>query len=75
VTGRSAELLLAAAEALEDNSDPFTGAFLGEHEVTFDECMSLAQQLAIGARIMAHGIEHPRSEQGTAMLLTMASTP
>ena len=46
--------------------------FLTKHEVTFDQCMSLSQQLAIAARIMAHGIENPRSEEGIAMLMTMA---
>jgi hypothetical protein len=68
----SAELLLAAAEALENHSDPLSEWFLTKYEVTLDQAMSLSEQLAIGARIMAHGIEHPRSEQGIAMLHTMA---
>jgi hypothetical protein len=68
---KSAELLLAAADELDDFSSPFNDEWLTKHEVTFDQCMSLSQQLAIGARIMAHGIENPTSEQGIAMLLTM----
>jgi hypothetical protein len=68
---RSAELLLAAADALDDHTSPFCDEFLTKHEVTFDQCMSLSEQLAIGARIMAHGVENPRSQQGQAMLETM----
>jgi hypothetical protein len=69
---KSAELLLLAAEALDEHIDPFHEKFLTENEVTFDQCMSLSEQLAIGARMLAYGIEHPTSEQGRAMLLTMA---
>jgi hypothetical protein len=69
---KSAELLLAAADELDNYNSPFNDAWLTEHEVTFDQCMALSQQLAIGARMLAHGIEHPTSEQGIAMLLTMA---
>lgn len=68
----SAQLLRAAASALDEGTDPFGGNWLAEHDVTFDQCMSLAQQLAIGARMVAAGIEKPRSEQGVAMVLTMA---
>jgi hypothetical protein len=65
-------LLRAAADALEEGTDPFSTAFLTEHGVTFEQASSLADQLAIGARIMARGIEKPHSEQGMAMVLTMA---
>lgn len=34
--------------------------------------MSLAEQLAIGARIVAEAIGNPRSIEGRAMLMTMA---
>jgi hypothetical protein len=68
---RSAELLILAADALDDHTSPFCDEFLTKHEVTFDQCMSLSEQLAIGARIMAHGVENPRSQQGQAMLETM----
>ena len=69
----SAELLELAAEALEDGRDPFADSFLSENDVTSDQCMALANGLAIGARIMAAGIRKPKSEQGTAMLMTMAA--
>lgn len=71
---KSAALLRAAADALEDGRDPLINPFLSENEVTLDQCFSLAEQLAIGARIVAAGIENPRSEQGVAMLLTMAAS-
>lgn len=71
--GRRTEILLAAASALEAGEDPFSAAFLGEHEVTADECRALAQQLAIGARVVAYGLDKPRSEQGVAVFLTLAS--
>jgi hypothetical protein len=70
----SAELLRLAAEKLDEKSDPFAESFLSEHQVTLDQAMSLAEQLAIGARIVAKGIEQPRSHQGVAMLLTMAES-
>jgi hypothetical protein len=65
----TAALLRAAADALDDGQIPLMNPFLSEHEVTLDQCMSLA----IGARIVAAGIENPRSPQGIAMLMTMAA--
>lgn len=47
---RSQTLLLAAAEALDDGRDPLSHAFLVEHEVTFDECGTLGDQLGLAAR-------------------------
>lgn len=70
----SAELLLAAADALDNHSDPLDGWFLREHEVTLDQAASMAEQLALGARIVAHAIEHPRSQQGRAMFEVLAET-
>ena len=69
----SAELLELAAEALDDGRDPLSNPFLSDNDVTLDQCYSLAQQLAIGARIVAAGIRKPKSPQGVAMLLTMAA--
>jgi hypothetical protein len=69
---KSAELLLAAAESLDNYNSPFCDEFLTKHEVTFDQCMALSQQLAIGARIMARGVESPTSDAGIAMLTEMA---
>ena len=56
---------MAAADALDNGDDPFSGAFLGEHDVTSDECINLAQQLAIGARVVARGLGSPRSSEGS----------
>jgi hypothetical protein len=69
----TADLLRAAADALDEGQIPLMNPFLSEHEVTLDQCMSLAEQLAIGARIVAAGIESPQSPQGIAMLMTMAA--
>jgi hypothetical protein len=69
----SAELLDLAAEALEDGRDPLANPFLSDNDVTLDQCYSLAEQLAIGARVMAAGIREPSSPQGIAMLMTMAA--
>jgi hypothetical protein len=71
----SSELLRAAAEALDDGRDPLANPFLSEHEVTLDQCFSLAQQLAIGARMVARAIERPRSAEGLAMFATIAREP
>jgi hypothetical protein len=71
----SAELLRKAADALDDGQIPLMNPFLADNGVTADQCFSLAEQLAIGARIVAAGIDDPRSTQGLAMILTMAETP
>lgn len=57
---RSSELLKAAAAALEDGRDPLHNSFLCEHEVTLDECYSLAEYLAIGGRLIAWAMENPK---------------
>jgi len=56
---RTADLIKAAADALDDGRDPFQQAFLVDHDVTFDECMILSQLLAVGGRLVAFGIENP----------------
>ena len=48
---RMGELLLAAADALDDGRDPFEHSFLVEHEVTYDECGNMAEQVAFAIRI------------------------
>jgi hypothetical protein len=68
----TAQLLRDAADDLEKGGDPFCGQFLDDHHVTFDQCMTLATQLALGARIVAKAIEDPKSPQGIAMVLTLA---
>jgi len=62
---------MAAADALEGGDDPFRASFLAEHDVTSAECINLARQLALGARIVAEGLNHHRSPQGTAVLMSM----
>jgi hypothetical protein len=59
-------LLTAAADALSDGRDPFDHHFLVENEVTLDEVYDLSELVAIGARIVAWGLEHP--EQAVAAL-------
>lgn len=70
----TAELLRRAADALDESEDPFAGSFLRTNDVTADECMTLAEQLALGARIVAYAIEHPRSTHAQAMMLTMIAS-
>lgn len=63
---RTSELLKAAADALEEQRSPFDGSFLTEHGVTYDECMDLADSLAIGARLYAWAIENPQQAVAAA---------
>jgi hypothetical protein len=67
----SADLLRDAADALDKGSIPLCEPFLTEHGVTSDQALSLAGQLALGARIVAKAIESPRSPQGLAMMQTL----
>lgn len=53
------DLVSAAADAMEAGCDPFHTSFLTDHDVTFDECMTLSEILAVGARLVAFGIENP----------------
>jgi hypothetical protein len=70
----TAALLRAAASALDDGRNPLANPFLSEHEVTLDQCFSLAEQLAIGARIVAAGIEDPRGLHGQAYFAMLAAS-
>jgi hypothetical protein len=56
---RSSDLLKAAADYLDDGGDPFGLSFLSENGVASDECLDLADSLAMGARLVAWGMEHP----------------
>lgn len=69
---RRTELLTAAAAALDDGQNPLMPPFLDEHSVTLDECFSLAEQLAIGARLVAYGLDNPRTPEGRAVLMSLA---
>lgn len=57
---RQADLLKAAADALDDGQDPLAGPFLSTHDITYDELQDLAGWLAIGARLTAWAMENPR---------------
>lgn len=46
-SSRSLDLLRRAADSLGEGVDPFHSAFLQEHGVTFDECMSMGETMAI----------------------------
>lgn len=69
---RSADLLKAAVEALEDGRDPLTNSFLTDNEVTLDECYDLADNLALGARIVMTGLTDAASQERQVLMLTMA---
>jgi hypothetical protein len=64
MTSRPADLLRAAAEALADYTDPFTGDWLADHQVTFDECMMLSEHLAAGATLIAWALDNPTLVNG-----------
>ena len=70
----TAALLRLAAEALDDGRDPLANPFLSDNDVTLDQLLTMAEMLAVGARVVADGIENPRSPAGQAMLLQMAAS-
>ena len=57
---RQSELLRKAADALDDGQIPLMNPFLADNEVTFDECMDMAELLAEGARLIAWAMENPK---------------
>ncbi len=61
---RIAQLLREAAAHLENMGDPFSESWLRAHKVTDDECSTLSETLAVGARIVAWILDHPQ-EAGT----------
>jgi hypothetical protein len=68
MTLKSSDLLREAAKALDDQRDPLLASFLSEHDVTLDECMNLAENLAIGARMAAYALDNPRTPLGRAYI-------
>ena len=53
-------LLNAAARAFDDQRSPFEGDWLGEHEVTADECFALSSNIGV----LLHGyLASPKHEQ------------
>jgi hypothetical protein len=73
MTTRSIELLKTAADALLDGRDPFCDSWLSDNDVTLDECMTLAEQLAAGATILAWAMEHPKQALGAVNGAHMAA--
>jgi hypothetical protein len=63
---RTSEVLRAAASALEEGTDPFNDAFLREHDITLDECFTLAEHLALGAQLLAWAMDHPQEARAAA---------
>jgi len=57
---RMPDLLREAADALDDGRIPLMNPFLSEHDVSFEECMNMADFLALGARLMAWVVENPK---------------
>jgi hypothetical protein len=70
----TASLLRKAAEALDDGRDPLHESFLSDNQVTLDEAYTLAEMLALGARIVATGLEKPSSAPGMVLMAQMASS-
>lgn len=68
------ELLRKAADALADGEDPFGTSFLSRNEVSLDDCGTMADMLAVGARMVAAGIERPHTPVGAAMMSEMAKS-
>jgi hypothetical protein len=57
---RKIRLLLDAAAALDEGTDPFDESWLIEHRVTLDECFDLSAQLAVGARMVVQAMREVR---------------
>lgn len=70
---RMTELMHLAADALDEGMDPFNQAFLAEHDVTFDECMSLAEMLATAGRLFAYALDNPTIARGAVNGAHMAA--
>lgn len=47
MSNRVTELLVAAADAFLDGSNPFADNWLAENEVTFNECMDLSDAIGV----------------------------
>lgn len=72
---RHADLLDAVADELEEGKSPLNHTFLVEHDVTADECMDLADSLALSARLLVWAMRNPRkavvAAQGAGDFLLM----
>jgi hypothetical protein len=57
---RMPDLLRKAADALDDGQIPLMNPFLADNDVTFTECMDMADLMAVGARVVAWALDNPR---------------
>jgi hypothetical protein len=57
-------ILTAAADAMEAGMDPFDTAFLVDNQVSLDESYVMGDLMALGARLIALGLEHPEIARG-----------
>jgi hypothetical protein len=69
---RMGDLLNKAADYLdEEQCSPFCDAFLTANHVTFDECMTMANLMAAGARLLGWALNNPKDAsaviEGAAM--------
>jgi hypothetical protein len=67
----TAEQLRLIASGLDVGETPLNERFLSEHQVTLDQAMTLAEQLAIGAWIVAYALDHPQSAAGSVYFEAM----
>lgn len=56
---RMSSLLRTAADALDDGQIPLANPFLADNNVTYTECVDMADLLGAGARLMAWAMENP----------------
>lgn len=70
---RLIELLNRAADAMEDGQDPFDLSFLSDHDVAAYECITMADLLALGARLVAFGLDNPKIALGAINGARMAA--
>ena len=66
---RMDQLLDQAAQALEDGTDPFNASWLAENDVTFDECMTLGETMALAIRVYRQVMRMGLSDNWTSRRL------
>ena len=70
---RMNDLLTAAAKRYDDGGNPFGPEWLAEYSVTLDECLELAQQVALAIRVyqvtVSMGLEGSVSDRKVAGLI------
>jgi len=56
---RLTALLTAAADEMDKGCDPFDAGFIADHQISHEENGTLAGLLALGARLIAFGLDRP----------------